>query len=96
VAAVTNESIARLLDEVFEWGELWIALGQTPEPAYRALMVAHSQLGDRANVRAVYQRCAEALRRELEIEPSEETRDLYERLMSGERQPLTPARGLVG
>ena len=26
--------------EVLEWGERWIALGQVPEPAYRALMAA--------------------------------------------------------
>ena len=31
--------------EVLDWGERWIALGNTPEPAYRALMYAHAALG---------------------------------------------------
>ncbi|MBI1879271.1 MAG: hypothetical protein HYR94_13810 [Chloroflexi bacterium] len=34
--------------DVLEWGERWLALGHIPEPAYRALMLAHSGLGDRA------------------------------------------------
>src|SRR6185503_16824392 len=50
---------ARRWPETLEWGECWIALGHTPEPAYRALMVAHSELGDRSSVVAVYQRCVE-------------------------------------
>ncbi|NIP14962.1 MAG: protein kinase, partial [Pseudomonadales bacterium] len=70
--------------EVLEWGERWIALGHTPEPAYRALMVAHSGLGDRSSVAAVFQRCVEALREELGVEPSQQTRDLYERILAGE------------
>ncbi|MDY6878332.1 MAG: BTAD domain-containing putative transcriptional regulator [Chloroflexota bacterium] len=48
--------------EVLEWGERWTALGHTPEPAYRALMVAHNGLGDLASAAAVYQRCVQALR----------------------------------
>jgi len=70
--------------EVLEWGERWIALGHTPEPAYRALMVAHSGLGDRSSVAAVFQRCVETLREELGVEPSQQTRDLYERILAGE------------
>ena len=59
---------------VLEWGERWIALGQTPEPAYRALMVAYAAQGDPAKVAFVYQRCVEALRNDLGMEPSAETR----------------------
>jgi ABC-type oligopeptide transport system substrate-binding subunit/DNA-binding SARP family transcriptional activator len=75
-------------EEILEWGEHWIALGHTPEPAYRALMFAHARLGDASKMAAVYQRCIETLRRELNVEPSELTRTTYERL-SKERQPLT-------
>ena len=35
---------------VLEWSERWLALGQTPEPAYRALMIAYGALGDRSKV----------------------------------------------
>ncbi len=69
--------------DVLEWGERWIALGHVPEPAYRALMMAHSGLGDMSSMAAVYQRGVEALRRELDVEPSEPTRALYERLSKG-------------
>jgi DNA-binding SARP family transcriptional activator len=74
----------RRWDDLLHWGEHWIALGQAPEPAYRALMVAHAELGNQARVAAVYQRCVETLREDLEVEPSQETRALYERLSQGE------------
>jgi predicted ATPase/DNA-binding SARP family transcriptional activator len=71
--------------DVLTWAENWIALGQAPERAYRALMLAHSGLGDQASVALTFQRCREALRRELALEPSDQTRALYERLCrSGE------------
>ena len=66
--------------EVLEWGERWIALGHTPEPAYCALMIAHSGLGDMSRVAVIYQRCVEALDTELGVGPSEQTRALYEKL----------------
>jgi predicted ATPase len=58
-----------------EWAERWIALGQTPEAAYQALMVAYDALGDHAKVASTYERCKQALH-ELDLEPSEETRSL--------------------
>jgi DNA-binding SARP family transcriptional activator len=73
--------------EVRDWGERWIALGSTPEPAYRALMSAHAGLGDVSQVAAVYARCVEALREQLGVEPSGQTRLLYERLSKGGMNP---------
>jgi DNA-binding SARP family transcriptional activator/predicted Ser/Thr protein kinase len=69
---------------VVEWGERWIALGGAPEPAYRALMIAHGRLDDLSSVAAVYQRCINSLGEQLGIGPSEGTRDLYDRIMAGE------------
>ena len=69
--------------EALEWGERWIALGHVPEPAYRALMIAHGSLGDLAGMAAVYKRCTKALEEELGVEPSEETKSLYEWLAEG-------------
>ncbi len=84
---------ARRWTEVLHWGEHWIALGYTPEPAYRALMLAHAGLGDRSSVADVYRRCVEALERDLSVEPSAQTRALYERLRTGEEiLPTTPVR----
>jgi DNA-binding SARP family transcriptional activator len=51
--------------EVHDWAERWIAGGQVPEPAYRALMQAHAELGDQAGMAEAYQRCVEALEAEL-------------------------------
>ncbi len=90
--AVFEHKMGLLLDRLvaeqrwstaLEWGERWIALGHAPEPAYRALMTAHHGLGDRSSVVAVYQRCAEALRRELGVEASEATHALYEQFLKG-------------
>jgi len=84
--------VQRLLDlliekgswlEVLEWGERWIALGHVPEPAFRALMTAYSALGDSSGLAAVYQRCCDALKGELGVEPSEQTRSTYEWLTKG-------------
>ena len=92
--AVFEEQSSRLLDRLVEtrsweavlhWGEHWVALGQAPETAYRALMVAHAELGNQAGVAAVYQRCTDSLRQDLDLEPSQETQALHARLVSGER-----------
>jgi predicted ATPase len=65
--------------DVLDWGERWIRLGQKPEPAYRALMLAHAAKGDMSKVAATYERCVKSLK-ELGVEPSEQTRALYESL----------------
>jgi len=76
--------------EVHDWAERWIAGGQVPEPAYRALMRAHAGLGDRAGMGAAYQRCVEALKAELGVAPSQETEQLFQRLSWGEAAPRPP------
>ncbi len=70
--------------EVMEWAERWIALGQVPEPAYRALMHAYAGQGDLAGLAAAFERCETALRNELGVEPSEPTRRTFEMLSRGD------------
>jgi DNA-binding SARP family transcriptional activator len=70
--------------DVLAWSGRWIAFGQAPEPAYRALMAAHAGLRDLPSVARVYSRCQEALREELGVEPSAATVTLYEALIRGE------------
>ncbi len=70
----------RYWDEVIELGEKWISLSWATEPAYRALMVAYSGLGDLSGVAQTYQRCVVALSRDLGVEPAEETHQLFEQL----------------
>ena len=83
---VLEQGVSRLLhllraeqrwQEVLEWAERWLALGQQPEEAYRCLMVAYTALGDRAKVLSTYDRCQHGLS-ELGLEASEETRALAE------------------
>jgi predicted ATPase/DNA-binding SARP family transcriptional activator len=90
--AIFEKKMGRLLEvlseeqrwrEILEWGERWVALGHAPEPAYRALMMAHSALGDRSKVAVVYQRCADSMRDQLGVEPSAQTRALFEQLSNG-------------
>lgn len=76
---------ARRWDDLLAWGERWLALGHAPEPAYRALMLAHGERGDAASVATVYRRCVEALRREFGVEPSEQTQAVFQRLVGSER-----------
>ena len=90
--------IDRLIEErrwplVLEWGERWVALGNAPEAAFRGLMLAHSELGDRTRVAAVYRRCREAVFEEVGGQPSQQTRELFERLSRGERAVLAVADG---
>jgi predicted ATPase/DNA-binding SARP family transcriptional activator len=74
-------SLLKLLEKEQRWqdilglAERWISLGQAPEAAYRALMVAYEALGDHPKVVSTYERCKQALRL-LDLEPSEETRVL--------------------
>lgn len=81
------------------WAEKWIALGQTPEAAYRALMLTYAMLGDRPQCMATYERCRAALDKGLGVEPSAETQQLYQELMSGDTiagVSLNSPRILVG
>jgi predicted ATPase/DNA-binding SARP family transcriptional activator len=79
MSLLQNEN--RWLD-ILDWAERWIKLGQKPEPAYRALMLAYAAKGDMSKVAATYERCVKSLR-EFGMEPSEQTRALYEKLKLG-------------
>lgn len=89
------ENDKRWLD-VLDWGERWIKLGQKPEPAFRALMKAHAAKGDMSKVAATYERCVKSLE-EFGIEPSEQTRALYERLKTGKTtlETAPPGAGII-
>jgi WD40 repeat protein/DNA-binding SARP family transcriptional activator len=67
--------------------ERWLAFGNTPEPAYRALMISYSARGDISKVSATYQRCVDDLRDQFGVEPSAETHSLYNGLLKGSRSP---------
>jgi WD40 repeat protein/DNA-binding SARP family transcriptional activator len=78
-------------EQVIEQAERWISLGDTPEPAYRALMIAYTSLGDKGKALTTFMRCLDALEHELGVGPTEETVRLEKRIRSGE--PLFPKAG---
>jgi len=101
--AVFEQKMARLLDllerekrwpEIVEWAERWISLGQGPETAYRALMIAYGALEDHAKVASSYERCVKALE-ELGLEPSEETRAAAKKRVSKIKIPI-PLTSFIG
>lgn len=60
-------------DAALRLGEAIVARDPCWEGAYRLMMAAHAGLGNRAQALRVYQRCAEALRAELNVAPSPAT-----------------------
>ncbi|MEJ2304643.1 MAG: protein kinase, partial [Anaerolineales bacterium] len=77
-------------EDAIKWGGRWISLGFTPEHAYRAMMIAHARLGDLGKAAAVYQRCVLALERDLGVQPSRHTREIYQGLMAGTLRDVLP------
>jgi predicted ATPase/DNA-binding SARP family transcriptional activator len=81
--------------DILDWGERWIKLGQKPEPAYRALMYAHAAKGDMSKVATTFERCVKSLK-EIGVEPSDQTKELYGRLKAGiepiETGPVAPIK----
>jgi WD40 repeat protein/class 3 adenylate cyclase len=74
---------------VQEQAERWLSLGNTTlEPAYRALMLSHGARGDMAKVSSIYQRCISELDEKFGLEPSAETRALYDGLLKGSHIPV--------
>jgi DNA-binding SARP family transcriptional activator len=82
-------------NELLDWGEGLNARAGALEPAFRAIMRAHFELGDSARSVATYQRCVEALA-EYGVEPSVETKQLLEKISRGEREPPTGVPMPVG
>ncbi len=62
------------------------------EPGYAHLMRLHALNDDRAAALHVYHTCVTMLRRELDVEPSQATRELYERLLKVKSLPAAPAQ----
>ncbi|HEB65228.1 MAG TPA: hypothetical protein ENJ02_06785, partial [Chloroflexi bacterium] len=73
--------------QALEIALLALSLDECNEAAHRAAMRAYAQLGQRAAVQAQYQRCQEALARELGVSPSTETATQFRALMARKTPP---------
>jgi DNA-binding SARP family transcriptional activator len=65
----------------------WVELAPWQEGAHQATMRLLALSGQRGAALAQYEACRRALREELDVEPGEETRQLYERIRDGELGP---------
>jgi DNA-binding SARP family transcriptional activator len=61
------------------------------EDTYRRLMLLHALNGDRAGVVRIYNQCKLVLKRELDVEPSRETDQVYQRALRLEPPPTPNA-----
>jgi WD40 repeat protein/basic membrane lipoprotein Med (substrate-binding protein (PBP1-ABC) superfamily)/DNA-binding SARP family transcriptional activator len=82
--------VGQYWEELVEWSERWIATGHVPEPAYRALMIAHAQQENVTALNIAYQRCQKSLAEELGVPPSVELHEIYQKLLRGEKQTPAP------
>ncbi len=99
IAIGAFERLISLLEEEHDAESLRAAIGYAEhlrqldplnEATYRTLMRLHSANHDRASALRVYHTCATTLQRELAAEPSSETRELYQRLLSTAAAPASP------
>jgi ATP/maltotriose-dependent transcriptional regulator MalT/DNA-binding SARP family transcriptional activator len=63
----------------------WLDEDPADEAAHRLLLRCFAAQGNLSAVKRQFVQCEETLRRELEVEPDEETRDLYAKLLSDAR-----------
>jgi predicted ATPase/DNA-binding SARP family transcriptional activator len=75
--------------------EALLAADETDEDAHRALIRALLDAGARDRALAQYDRCIAVLRRELGVEPTDETRALRAAILDGGAAPLAPIRAAV-
>lgn len=86
------------LDKAQVTAQRQLALEPWREIAFRQLMQAYAEAGDRANAAATYEKCQAVLAEELGIAPSPETTALYEDIAAGRfsarrsTEPLNPPR----
>ena len=94
------ETLARLLIRQREAGALeealqtalrLVALDPLQEAVHRSLMRLYAEMGRRGSALQQYQLCVGILARELGVEPEEESRRLYEEILS--RRPPEPSAG---
>lgn len=84
----------RRFTAAMEISRLLLKSDQLSEVAHRAIMVSQYQLGNRSAAIEQYQECIRLLKKELNIDPSEETRDLYQSIINESiiyNEPVTGA-----
>jgi len=83
-------------DRALEYARRWLAFDPLHEPAHRHLIVLYARSNQRAAALRQFEACRRVLKEELDVEPSQRTRDVYDRLLS-DRMPLalTPVEAIL-
>ena len=77
----------RELTSALDYAQRILQCDALHESTYRLLMRLHVLNGDRSTALRVYHTCVTTLQDELGVEPSQETQQLYQRLLSGPNAP---------
>ena len=76
---LASELLARgAFDESIAWCEKILLRDRCWEHAYRLMMRAYAQRGDRAQARRVFEQCVRVLKEDLDVEPSSATVEVYQ------------------
>jgi len=78
---VTLHEEAREYGEAIRYAERLVAHDSIREAHHQRLIQLHAVNGDRASALRAYHQCMRILRRELGVEPSRETRDLFDSIL---------------
>jgi LuxR family maltose regulon positive regulatory protein len=68
-------------DECIAWCERILARDRCWEQAYRLMMRAYAQRGDRTQAHRVFERCTQALREELDATPTPDTEAVFKQVV---------------
>jgi DNA-binding SARP family transcriptional activator/pimeloyl-ACP methyl ester carboxylesterase len=101
VAEEMRQGLVGALQKLIEWhiqlGELeqsiacarkWLAQDYFHEPAHRMLMQLYAWSGQRAAALRQFQECVRILKQELDVEPEDETLELFEVIKARQLRPL--------
>lgn len=84
------EQLIRLLEEqqdycvAIRYAQQLLRINSLHEATYCSLMRLHALNSDRASALRIYQQCVDVLQRELDVEPSRTTREVYDRVLTNQ------------
>lgn len=85
---VTQNERQRDYRAAIGYAELLLRHDPLNEQVYRDLMGLHASVGDRVSLVRTFHTCVAVLQRELQIEPTPETRQVFEQLVKSEAAPV--------
>lgn len=88
---LASELLARgAFDESIAWCDKILTRDRCWEHAYRVMMRAYAERGDRVQARRVFEQCVRVLKEELEVEPSAATVEVYKQVVRGQGSGDSP------